>query len=33
MPGRVMVALADAHVEVTKLNDLKKYYWTASWPN
>ncbi len=33
MPGRVDVALADGHVEASKLNNLKQYLWTATWPN
>jgi prepilin-type N-terminal cleavage/methylation domain-containing protein len=32
-PGRVMLALADGHVEASKLNDLLNYYWNATWPN
>jgi len=33
LPGRTTVALADGHVEGAKLNNLKTYYWTATWPN
>lgn len=32
LPGLIFVALSDGHVEASKLNNLKTYYWTASWP-
>ena len=31
LPGRIIVALSDGHVEASKLNNLKTYYWTANW--
>ena len=33
LPGRIMVALSDGHVESSKLGNLKLYYWNATWPN
>ena len=33
VPGRIDLAIADGHVESSKLNDLLNYYWDATWPN
>ncbi len=32
LPGRIILSLADGHAESSKLNNLKTYYWTATWP-
>ena len=31
--ARIFVGLADGHAESSKLNNLKNYYWNATWPN
>lgn len=31
--ARIVVAPADGHVEMSKLANLKTYYWDATWPN
>ncbi len=33
LPGRIVIALADGHAEISKLGNLKNYYWNATWPN